>query len=221
MSDPKRRMSPTGDRTALLVIDMQNAFCRDQGSMANFNFDITMLKGAIEPCRRLVAAARASAIPIIYTRILYEADYRDGGLTISHIMPEMVGVKSLAAGTWDIEIIDELKPAPGEYVVDKNRFSAFYAPELEKILKTKNIDSLVVCGVTTNCCVESTVRDAFQRNYKSFVVKDAVGELNPQQHEFSLRTMEFLFADLVTVHDIVASWNVGRQHLSDRSAGAG
>jgi ureidoacrylate peracid hydrolase len=200
-------MEPTPGRTALLVIDMQNAFCRDEGSMAKLGFDVSMLKAAIEPCGRVLAAARAAGLPVIHTRIFYNADYADGGLTISHMLPAMVDVKSLAAGTSDIEIVDELAPAPGEIVIDKNRFSAFYAPALEATLKRLQIDSLIVCGVTTNCCVESTVRDAFQRNYKTFVVRDAVGELEPIRHEISLRAMNFLFADLVTVDEVVAIWS--------------
>jgi ureidoacrylate peracid hydrolase len=207
MVEANRRMTPTPGRTALAIIDMQNAFCHDDGSMAKLGLDITMLKAAIDPCRRLLIAARRAELPVIHTRILYQTDYADGGLSISHMMPEMVAIKSLAANTWDIEIVDELKPADTETVIDKNRFSAFYAPDLESTLKKRSIDSLVVCGVTTNCCVESTVRDAFQRNYKTFVVKDAVGELEAFRHEASLKTMAFLFADLVSVDEMTASWN--------------
>ena len=149
-----RRMHPTPGRTALVVIDMQNAFCRDEGSFAKLGFDISMLKAAIAPCQRLVAAARAADVPAIFTRLSYAPDYHDGGIAIRYMTPEFVDAECLAKGTWDIEIVDELRPVAGDHVVDKNRFSAFYARPFEALLETLAIDSLVVCGVTTNCCVE-------------------------------------------------------------------
>jgi ureidoacrylate peracid hydrolase len=199
-------MEPTPGRTALVVIDMQNAFCRDDGSFARLGFDIAMLKAAIAPCRRLAAAARAAGVPVIFTRLSYAADYHDGGIAIRYMTPEFVAARCLAAGTFDIEVVDELAPAAGDHVIDKNRFSSFYAPAFERVLAALGVDSLVVCGVTTNCCVESTVRDAFQRNFKAFVVRDAVGELDSTRHEVALQTMQLLFADLVAVEDMVALW---------------
>jgi len=206
MSKSNRRMDPTPGRTALIVIDMQNAFCRDDGSFAKLGFDVSMLKAAIAPCQRLIAAARTANVPVIFTRLSYAADYHDGGIAIQYMTPEFVEARCLAAGTWDIEIVDELMPSAGDHVVDKNRFSAFYAGPFERLLETLGIDTLVVCGVTTNCCVESTVRDAFQRNYKAFVVGDAVGELEPKRHDFALQTMRFLFADVAAVDEILDLW---------------
>jgi ureidoacrylate peracid hydrolase len=203
-----RRMHPTPGRTALVVIDMQNAFCRDAGSFAKLGFNIAMLTAAIEPCQRLVAAARSANVPVIFTRLNYASDYHDGGIAIQYMTPEFVAAECLAAGTWDIEIVDDLRPVAVDHIVDKNRFSAFYAPRFESLLETLRIDSLAVCGVTTNCCVESTVRDAFQRNYKVFVVGDAAGELDPRRHEFALQTMHLLFADVVTLGDLVSLWAV-------------
>ena len=206
MPQSNRRMDPTPGRTALIVIDMQNAFCRDEGSFAKLGFDVSMLKAAIAPCRRLIAAAHAANVSVIFTRLSYAADYHDGGIAIRYMTPEFVETKCLAADTWDVDIVGELEPGAGDHVVDKNRFSAFYSEPFERLLWTLGIDSLVVCGVTTNCCVESTVRDAFQRNYKAFVVGDAVGELEPMRHELALQTMRFLFADVVAVDEILDLW---------------
>ena len=206
MASFSRRMDPTRGRTALVVIDMQNAFCRDDGSFAKLGFDISMLQAAIAPCGQLTAAAHATDVPVIFTRLRYAADYRDGGIAIRYMTPEFVEAKCLAADTWDIEIVDELAPARGDHVIDKNRFSSFYAVEFEQLLKTLGIDSLVVCGVTTNCCVESTVRDAFQRNFKAFVVGDAVAELDARRHELALETMHLLFAEVITIDEIIGLW---------------
>ncbi len=151
------RMTPTAGRTALMVIDMQNAFCNDGGSIASIDLDISMMKAAIKPCAQLIEGARAAGIPIIYTRYVFRADYADGG-------------------------------------------------GLEPILNGLDTDSLIVCGVTTNCCVETTVRDASQRDYKTFVVTDATGELERERHDFAINIMAFLFAEPVTVDDVLQFW---------------
>jgi ureidoacrylate peracid hydrolase len=193
-------------QTALLVIDMQNGFCKAGGSMTRIGFDITMLTAAIEPCRQLVAAARAASVPIIFTRYVYRPDYADGGLLVHTLMPQLKDEQALAAGTWDAEIVDELTPMPADFIVDKNRPSSFYATGLEPILSGLAVKQLVVCGVTTNCCVESTVRDASQRDLLPLVVSDATGELDLERHEAALKTMGLLFGRLVTIEDITTSW---------------
>lgn len=107
-------------------------------------------------------------------------------------------------------MVKEPYPRQGDYVVDKNRPSSFYATGLEPILNGLDTDSLVVCGVTTNCCVETTVRDASQRDYKTFVVTDATGELEQQRHDFAINTMAFLFAEAVTVDEVLQFWQSQR-----------
>jgi ureidoacrylate peracid hydrolase len=200
------RMTPTPGRTALMVVDMQNAFCTDGGSCAKIGLDVSMLKAAVEPCGRLIDGARAAGVPIIFTRYIYRSDYADGGVLVKYLLPALGESDHLAAGTQDIEVVEALTPRPGDYVVDKNRPSSFYATGLEPILNGLDIDSLVICGVTTNCCVETTVRDASQRDYKTFVVADATGELEQERHDFAINTMAFLFADVVTVDVALQFW---------------
>lgn len=203
-------MALTRDRTALLVVDMQNSFCADAGGCGKVGLPIQNLQSAVQPCVNLVAAARAAGIPIIYTRYMYRPDYADGGVLIKHLLPELAEAKALQAGTWDIEIVPELTPQDGDFIVDKNRPSSFYATNLETILNGLNVDSLVVCGVTTNCCVESSVRDASHRDYKTFVVQDAVAELDEERNAVALRSMAMLFANLVTVADVEGAWGVAQ-----------
>ncbi|MDA1100836.1 MAG: isochorismatase family protein [Proteobacteria bacterium] len=85
----EHRMTPTAGRTALMVVDMQNAFCTDGGSVASIGLDISMLKAAIAPCARLVEGARAAGIPIIFTRHIYRADYADGGVLVKYLPPRV------------------------------------------------------------------------------------------------------------------------------------
>ena len=192
--------------TALLVVDMQNGFCRDDGSVNDIGLPAARLQPAIEPCVRLVAAARAAQVPIIYTRYVYRPDYTDGGVMVTELIPDLASGKCLRAGTWDVEVVDELAPQDGDYVIDKNRPSSFYATGLEPILTSLGVRDLVVCGVTTNCCVETTVRDASQRDYHTFVVSDAVAEYEQDRHDVALKSMGMLFARLVKVDDVLTAW---------------
>ena len=191
---------------ALIVVDMQNSFCAEGGGCGRVGLPIEKLFKAIEPCRQLIACAREAGIPVIYTRYVCRADYADAGVIFHELMPDLIEVGALAAGSEDIEIVDALKPEAGEFVIDKNRPSAFYATGLETILNGLGTDKLVVCGVTTNCCVETTVRDASQRDYRTFVVEDAVAELEDDRHEIALRSMGMLFADVLTLEDVQEAW---------------
>ena len=199
-------MQLTRDRTALVVVDMQNGFCRSEGSIAQLDLDYARLAEAIPGCVLLVSAARAAGVPVVFTRFVYRADFRDGGVLVEHFLPALADVNALVEGTWDMELVDELQPVDGDFVIDKNRCSSFYGTRLEPILTSMGIQRLVVAGVTTNMCVETTVRDASQRDYQVFVVADACGELEEERHRVSLRTMGFGFARVVGVSDVVDAW---------------
>ena len=203
-------MALSRDRTALLVVDMQNSFCADDGGCGRTGLPIQNLQTAIKPCVKLVAAARSAGIPVIYTRYMYRPDYADCGILVKHLLPELKDAKALQAGTWDIEVVPELAPQDGDFVVDKNRPSAFYATSMETILNGLDVDSLVVCGVTTNCCVETSVRDASQRDFKTFVVQDAVAELDDERHQVALKYMAMLFGNLVSVADVEGAWGISQ-----------
>jgi ureidoacrylate peracid hydrolase len=199
-------MELTASRTALIVIDMQHSFCSDTGGCDKAGLPVDNLKVAIGPCGRLIAAAHKVGVPIIYTRYVLRPDYSDGGVIIHELSPHLKEVGALVENTWDIEVVDELRPADGDYVIDKNRPSAFYAAAFRETLKELGVESLVVCGVTTNCCVESTVRDASQRDYRTFVVEDAVAEFEEDRHRVALQSMDRLFADVVQIADVLAAW---------------
>lgn len=200
-------MKPDKTNTALLVIDMQNGFCHERGSINGIGLPAARLAPAIEPCARLVAAARKARVPVVYTRYLYRPDYADAGIMASELIPDLKQARALMAGTWDVDVVDELRPAEDDIVIDKNRPSAFYGTILESVLHGLDASNLVVCGVTTNCCVETTVRDAGQRDYRAFVVEDAVAEYEDDRHEVALKSMGMLFARLVTVQVVLDAWS--------------
>jgi len=199
--------TPRKDSSALIIVDMQNGFCHAEGSFAQMGMDIGALSGAIPGCLRLVDLARAAAVPIIYTRYIYRSDYRDGGVLVDEILPALAESKSLAEGSWDAAIVDDLEVQPGDFIVDKNRYSAFYGTRLEPMLTSMGIRDLVIAGVTTNMCVETTARDAGQRDYRVFVAKDACGELDRSRHDTALQTIAFGFGWVTDVDGVEGAWS--------------
>lgn len=196
------------DKTALMVIDMQNAFCHPKGSLTTQRgFDTSALRGAVEPCRVLVEAARAISLPLIFTQYVYRADYADAGWRMREVTPEIIGSGSLAAGTWDADFVEGLKPQAHDIVVQKNRPSAFYSTPLESYLRSMASESLVICGVTTNICVETTARDAGQRDYRTFVVADATAEMEPDRHDGALKALALMFARVLSVDEVLRAWS--------------
>tara|TARA_B110000444_G_scaffold61813_1_gene57820 strand:- start:5163 stop:5774 length:612 start_codon:yes stop_codon:yes gene_type:complete len=183
------------NNTGLLVIDMQNGFCHDNGSFGGaMGLDISPLKESISGCQDLLQAAREKDYSIAFTRYIYKEDYSDGGVLVNDLMPGLAEVESLKDGTWDTEIIDELSPNENELIINKNRPSAYYNTELENWLNDKGIKQVIICGVTTSICVETTTRDLSQEDYRVVVASDAVNELEADRHEVALKTLAFGFA---------------------------
>ena len=199
-------MELTSNRAALLVVDMQNGFCKTEGSAATIGFDIQQCVDAVEPCLQLVEAARAKQLPIIFTRLMWRQDYRDGGVLTDELLPALAESKCCGAGTWDSELIDEIKVHESDFIVDKNRYSAFYGTPLQSYLSSQDIRTLVICGVTTNVCVETTARDASQRDYRTFIVGDACGEIAPERHEWALATLHTRFGLVVGRDEVLTAW---------------
>jgi ureidoacrylate peracid hydrolase len=192
-------------KAALIVVDMQTSFCHPEGRVASIGFDISKCTAAIEPCREVLDMARQADMPVIFTRYVYQADYSDGGVMVKCLLPELAEHEALQAGSADIEVVPELEVKSGDIVIDKNRPSSFYKTDLDNILEKLGVSQLVVCGVTTNCCVESTVRDASHRDFEVFVVGDACGELDEERHHVALKSMDMLFADVINRTDLKAA----------------
>ena len=197
-------MTPRIDeRTALIVVDMQEGFLRDDSAMARLGFDVALLREAIVPCTRVVAAVRRSRALIVYTRYVFAPDHSDGGMMV-RLLPGLREQGALRAGGREVELIAELAPEAGEMVIDKNRPSAFWGTPLDAVLTQRGIERVVVCGITTNCCVESTVRDASHRDLETWLVVDAVAESARDRHDHAVQAMTLLFAYATNVAQIEA-----------------
>ena len=198
------------ERTALIVVDMQNAFCHPEGSLNQMGKDTSMCEAAVTPCCKLVDAAHQLDVPVVYTRNVYRSDYSDRGIMPHEIRPDLKNVRACITGTWDADLVDELVPEERDYIFDKNRTSGFYNAGMETVLRNRDIRTLVICGVTSSMCVESTVRDAGQRDYRTFVVANAIGELDQERHDAALVAMAYMFAHVVKVEEVLAGWGIQR-----------
>lgn len=191
-------------RTALIVVDMQRGFLEDDSAMGRIGFNLSLLRAVIDPCAEAVAVARRAGIPVIWTRYVYEPDYSDGGVMVD-LLPALKAEGALRRGDAEIEIHAAYAVAPEDVVIDKSRPSAFFDTGLDAALTELGVTQLMICGITTNCCVESTVRDAAHRNIATFVLTDAVAETDPMRHEYALKAMGMLFARLATVAQFAAA----------------
>ncbi len=210
MTTEKESLAPLEkSMTAMIVVDMQNAFLSDEGSITQGGMDISELKKTVEPVVRLVDAChnadvvRSSSPDHLY---VLRADYKDAGLR-SERRPEFKDVSSLVAGTWDVDLDPRMDARPVDYILDKTRYSSFYNTSLEVILRGLRVDTLIVCGVTTEICVESTIRDAYFRDYKIFVPEDAVAAMDVDRHLGTLQTIRYGFGTVISSEAIINALN--------------
>jgi ureidoacrylate peracid hydrolase len=187
---------------ALLVVDMQNGFCHPEGS---FNRIDMGLEGAVEAVRNAaiaVAQARRAGIPVVFTRHLYRPGRADEGRALKQNSPALAGVDGLETGTWDAEVMAELGCGPGDLVVDKVRFDAFQWTSLEPLLRGLGVDELVVCGVVTNICVETTIRSAFMRDFPVIMLADCCAAATRRLHELSVEVLSsYQLAEIASITD--------------------
>ncbi|MET0546484.1 MAG: isochorismatase family cysteine hydrolase [Caulobacterales bacterium] len=182
------------EKAALVIIDMQRDFLEPNGFGAALGNDVSRLSNVAGPLRLLLDAARGAGLFVIHTREGHRPDLSDlppakkrrsrGSLKIGDAGP--MG-RILVHGEPGHGIIDSLAPIAGEPVIDKPGKGAFYATDLETILRNRGITQLIVCGVTTEVCVNTTVREANDRGYDCLVLSDCTGSYFPEFHEQALR----------------------------------
>jgi len=197
--------------TAVIVVDMENDFVSKGGMFDRAGADISGAQKAIAPTAKVLAAARATGMKIIYLRMAYQPDLSDLGAPDSvnrtrHLKfgvgqtiraPDGRESRILIRDNWGTDIVNELKPQSGDITIYKTRFSGFYQTDLDATLKKLGLKYLIMAGVTTSICVDSTVRDAMFRDYLCVLLKDCMSEpigsdLPRTNHEASLLTAEVL-----------------------------
>jgi len=185
------------DQTAIVVIDMQRDFLEPGGFGEALGNDVSRLAVAVPPIKALLESARARGLLIVHTREGHRPDLTDApkakverGAPKARIGDVGPMGRILVRGEPGHDIVPELYPRPGEPVVDKPGKGAFYATDLQSILQNRGIENLVVCGVTTEVCVNTTVREANDRGYRCVVLSDCCASYFPEFHEMGLKMIK-------------------------------
>lgn len=198
--------------TALVMIDMQRDFVEPGGFGEALGNDVSLVRTAIEPCKRLLSASRQAKLLIIHTREGHRADLADcppaklvrGGKTFIGTDGPMGRI--LVRGEAGHDIIPELYPIQGEPIIDKPGKGAFYETDLQLILQNHGIRTLIVCGVTTEVCVTTTVREANDRGYECIIPADCVGSYFPAFQKSALEMIKAqgaIFGWVSTASDVI------------------
>lgn len=196
------------ERTAVLVIDMQVDFAAPEGVLAQCGVDTSVVAPAVAAAERLVESARAAGVPVVFIG-LFTSPETDSPIWNERMRrrggdPE-TDAALCRAGQGGADFFGP-RPAPGEIVVSKTRYSGFVGTDLQARLIQLGVDTLVLAGLTTECCVDSTARDAFSLDYHVFITADACGAYEADIHAASLKVMELNSAILVDTAQIADAW---------------
>lgn len=187
------------EKAALLVIDMQNDFI-EEGAV----LEVPMARKRVPNIKRLIETCRKVGVPVIYTAHVHFTNLIDSPLELAYF-PELQE-KGLREGTHGVEIHFEIAPHPGDIIVKKHRYDAFYNSDLDTILRTVRglnvVDTVIITGTVTNICCESTACSAFMRDYKVVFVSDATGALDETSHDATTKIMGLAFARLMSTEEI-------------------
>lgn len=216
----------TPQQTALIVVDMQNAYASQGGYLDLAGFDVSATGPVIKNIQRAIAAARSAGIKVIFFQNGWDNQYVEAGgsgspnyhksnaLKTMRKRPELMG-KLLAKGDWDYDLVDQLQPEPGDIVLPKPRYSGFFNTQLDSLLRSYGIHHLVFTGIATNVCVESTLRDGFFLEYFGVVLEDATHQAGPDfAQKAAIYNIETFFGWVSNVNSFCDAVGYREQPLS-------
>lgn len=192
-------------RTAVLAMDCQNDICHERGAYTGPIAAQVRASGIWDAIGRCLDAARAAGVPVVHVRHLQDPTVADDRQESSRVLRGIRRSGALVPGSWGAQVVDELGVEDGDLVVDKHRVSAFAGTDLDRTLRQRGVDSLVLSGVTTSFVVEGTARDAVDRGFATAVVRDGCVSLEEEAHRIA---MERVLPMLATITDstAVADW---------------
>jgi ureidoacrylate peracid hydrolase len=189
-------------KTAVIVVDVQNDFCHSDGSCARRGSDISGIPQMMSNLHELLGSARKVGVPIIFIQTFHEAATDSSSWTMrSKGRPG----ETCRTGTWGAEFF-EVSPQPGEIIVNKHRYSAFINTRLDSVLRTLKAETLILTGVATNVCVESTARDGYMKDYNIALIKDACGAYSQRAHDMTLENIDNHFGSVIDTKKLMTTW---------------
>ena len=195
-------------RTALVIIDMQVDFASPDGVLGRAGLDMSVVVPALATAQRLAEGARAAGAPVIFVGLQTRSDTDSAAW--KERMRRRGGSPEEESGICRLGEVGSAfygpQPLEGDLVVPKIRYSGFFDTILDAALKARGVDTIVACGLTTECCVDCTVRDAFHLDYHVFLATDACAAYEPDLHAAALKSLELNCAILVETDQVLAAW---------------
>jgi ureidoacrylate peracid hydrolase len=198
--------------TALVVIDMQNDFCANDGFVAKGGRDVSHVQAMAKRLPALIEHARGAGVLVVFVRCAYSTDdnrylsdvwleqaarRQGGGYTLAPVCQD---------GTWGGSYFGGIHPAAGDLVVTKHRYSAFHGTDLDLILRSHGVRTVVLSGVSTHVCVETAAREAFVRDYYTVVARDGSAAYSQEEHETALNLIDRFFGELTSIYELRSLW---------------
>jgi ureidoacrylate peracid hydrolase len=198
--------------SALIVIDMQNDFCASGGFVDRGGRDLSAVQEMAKNLPALIEKARQSGVLVVFVKCSYSTDQnfflsdvwleqaarkQGGGYTLSPVCKD---------GSWEADFYEGVRPGSSDVVVTKHRYSGFHQTDLDLILRANSIRSIILTGVTTNVCVETTARDGFVRDYYVVLVEDGTAAYSAEEHQATIKTIDRFFGEIATIGDLTNIW---------------
>lgn len=201
-------------RAAVVTVDMQNDFCDEQGFLGKRGAPMHLIQGMLPRLAALLESARAHAVPVIHVISHHDEQYASPVVTeqkLRHGLPMELDGRPLRdapyclQGSWGAELA-AIDARPGEEIVVKHRYSGFHGTNLDLVLRSRGIQTVILTGVATNACVESTARDVYMHDYYLVFVSDGTATTSQAAHDATLANIDQFFGQVATADAIVAAW---------------
>lgn len=198
------------DRAALLVVDMQNGFCHPEGGLAQSGQDNLPQQSIVPIVKTLVCLARKVGFRVAWSKQIHFPDHRgrEGRQLPSHLRKKpKAGTPICERGSWDVDFVEELQAVvdSDDEIIVKHKMSCFYQTRLEEVLRLWGVSTLIVVGVSTYVCVESTIRDAYYRDFDIIVVEDCVAGSDEPLHRATLEKTRRYFGEVLSIKELEKS----------------
>ena len=195
---------------ALVIVDMQNDFIHQDGFVRTYSQGIGVpatsldrLRSPIPHIKILADFFRKNQKEVIYIYTAWEKDYTDVAIPLRKMADKAKETGALVIGSWGAQIIEELTPHETDHMVMKKAYGAFFQSSLDRVLRNLNIKTLVMTGIATNFCVETTSREAVAYGYKVILVSDATATYDPEGHQATLKVIAAGFGDVMRTDEII------------------
>ena len=211
---PLERVDPA--TTRFLVIDVQNDFCAEGGWFDKNGSDLTLIHEAVDRLVEFIDVARAVGMPPIFVQAIYDEIYLSPPMLERHARTGL-GIDHCQSGTWGAGFF-RVAPRDDELVFKKHRYSAFKDTELNALLRAQRVENLIVAGITSNVCVESTARDAFMLDYHVVFLSDGSATYQAEAHEATLANIRRAFGIVASISEVTEAWRSLRLLRGDAPA---